>query len=92
MWTLPSPATARWYRWWRCSERQRAESGRGLPFLASEPCWEPAATHSFHEAVAAPTERLEDVDAMVRFYVTVHLAEEGQRTMSGESRDPVRPC
>lgn len=73
---LFSPARARWYRWWRCSERQRAESGRGLPLLASESCWEPTARPSFREGVAARNEQLEDVGGLVRFYVMVHTAEE----------------
>lgn len=69
LWPLLSPARARWRRWWRCSERRRAEKGRGLPLLVSESCWEPPAKLAFHE---------EDVSAMVRFYVMVHMAEEGQ--------------
>ncbi|UIX33131.1 hypothetical protein [Streptomyces sp. GQFP] len=36
------------------------------------------ATPSFHEGVAARTERLEGVGAMVRLYITVHMAEEGR--------------
>lgn len=80
VWRLPRPERARWCRWWRCSERQRAESGQGLPFLASEQCWETLALPSFHARTATAAQTLEDVGAMVRFYVTLHTAQEEWRT------------
>lgn len=67
VWPHLSPERARRRRWWRCSERRRAESGRGSPFLASEPCWG-------RPVLPARDEQPQDADTMVRLYVSVHVA------------------
>lgn len=71
------PHAARWVRWARQAERLRW-SGRGLPLLPEEPCWDGLSTagpkHG-HRAEPPDRGRWESVEHPVRAYVLTALSE-----------------